>query len=391
MSVSKPKLIKYPRQRVYFANTFSMLRSCDEDKVKRKILNLLGARSSRIYFSTSGRDSLYWVFKSIQELLKKQYPDIQKFKVIVPAFNFNLIPDIIQKVGFKCVYVDVKDFTINSSEVEKNIDKSTKVILATHLLGNPCKMDSLIKIKRKYKLYLVEDCAHCFGAKFNNQACGTFGDASIFSMHYTKPLHCLYGGVALINNPLLFEYFEQYKNIPKAPLLKELQILTKNNIQSVLLNKYVFSFFTWYLLLLIYKLAMIDLLDVFSKDDRNYICRLPQRIGRLNLNILDKKLDKIVTRNLEMVQLFKEFKSATKYSTQIIPLLYPLFVDDKQQAYIYFKNRCIDVKRVYSVNISHDKNTKAQLLEDHIIYIPFYPELSQKDRNYITSLLGNWQ
>jgi dTDP-4-amino-4,6-dideoxygalactose transaminase len=248
-----------------------------------------------------------------------------------------------------------------------------------------------MRIKRKYKLFMVEDCSHCFGAKSNNQACGTFGDASIFSLHYTKPLHCLYGGFAMINNPLLFEYFEQYKNIPKAPLLKELQILTKNDIQSVLLSKYVFSFFTWYLLLLIYKLARIDLLDVFSKDDKNYICRLPQKIGRLNLNILDKNLDKIATRNLEMVQLFKEFKLATRYSTQIIPLLYPLHVDDKQQAYTYFKNRCIDVKRVYSVNIIPGKNKNAQLLEDHIIYIPFYPALSRKDRDYIISLLSNRQ
>ena len=37
-----------------------------------------------------------------------------------------------------------------------------------------------MKIARKYKIFVIEDCAHAIESKFNNQHCGTFGDIGCF-------------------------------------------------------------------------------------------------------------------------------------------------------------------------------------------------------------------
>ena len=36
-------------------------------------------------------------------------------------------------------------------------------------------MDKIMRIVKKYKLYLIEDCAHAIESKYKNKDIGTFG------------------------------------------------------------------------------------------------------------------------------------------------------------------------------------------------------------------------
>ena len=42
-------------------------------------------------------------------------------------------------------------------------------------------MDEIIKISKKYKLKVIEDCAQSSGAKYKNKFVGTFGSFGCFS------------------------------------------------------------------------------------------------------------------------------------------------------------------------------------------------------------------
>ena len=64
----------------------------------------------------------------------------------------------------------------------KKITKKTKAIVITHLCGHPCDMDEILKIVKKYKLKLIEDCSHAHGSKYKGKKVGNFGDIGCFSL-----------------------------------------------------------------------------------------------------------------------------------------------------------------------------------------------------------------
>ena len=72
--------------------------------------------------------------------------------------------------------------------------------MVVHLYGKPCQMDDIKKISKKYKLYLIEDCAQSHGAKFKGKYTGTFGDFGCFSFYPTKNLGGIGDGGAITFN-----------------------------------------------------------------------------------------------------------------------------------------------------------------------------------------------
>jgi len=57
-----------------------------------------------------------------------------------------------------------------------------------------------MRIKNKYNLFLVEDCAQSHGASYKNQMTGTFGDIGCFSFYPTKNLGAYGDGGCITTN-----------------------------------------------------------------------------------------------------------------------------------------------------------------------------------------------
>ena len=78
--------------------------------------------------------------------------------------------------------------------------------MPVHLYGQPCDMDPIMVIARKYGLKVVEDCAQAHGARYKGQLVGTFGDAAGFSFYPGKNLGALGdAGAVITNDPVLAE------------------------------------------------------------------------------------------------------------------------------------------------------------------------------------------
>jgi dTDP-4-amino-4,6-dideoxygalactose transaminase len=128
-------------------------------------------------------------------------------EVITTPMTFASTINSIILSGAKPVLADIdpNSFNIDPKEVEKKITKKTKALLIVHLAGLPCDMRSIMKIVKKYKLKLIEDCAHSIESKYYNKHVGNFGNTGCFSFYTTKNLTTGEGGMVICNKDRINE------------------------------------------------------------------------------------------------------------------------------------------------------------------------------------------
>jgi len=128
-------------------------------------------------------------------------------EVITTPMTFASTINSIILSGAKPVLADIdpNNFNIDPTQIEKKITKRTKAILIVHLAGLPCDMTSIMKIVKKYKLKLIEDCAHSIESKYQNKHVGNFGDTGCFSFYTTKNLTTGEGGMIICNKDSIYK------------------------------------------------------------------------------------------------------------------------------------------------------------------------------------------
>ena len=115
--------------------------------------------------------------------------------------------------GAKVRFADIgQDYLIDSTQIIKLINKKTKAIVVVHLFGQMCDMNKILKIAKKYKLKVIEDCAQATGATYNGIKAGTIGDIVCHSFYPTKILGAYGDGVFITtNNKKLFEKMHRFR------------------------------------------------------------------------------------------------------------------------------------------------------------------------------------
>lgn len=134
-------------------------------------------------------------------------------EVIVPSLTFSASVFAITMAGAKAVFADSipGKLEVDPNDIIKKITKKTKAIMVVHLYGRPSKMDEIVKISKKYKLLIIEDCAECLGATYNRQKTGSFGHISCFSFH-NKLISTGEGGIITTNDERLYKKVLDLKN-----------------------------------------------------------------------------------------------------------------------------------------------------------------------------------
>lgn len=135
-------------------------------------------------------------------------------EIIVPTFTYIASVNAISYVGAKPVFVDslTETWQMDCADVERKITPKTKAVLAPHIYGHPCEMDTLLEICSRYHLFLIEDCAEAIGSRYNNRLMGTFGDIAAFSFFGNKTITTGEGGMLTSNSKELIERAKKLKN-----------------------------------------------------------------------------------------------------------------------------------------------------------------------------------
>ena len=131
-------------------------------------------------------------------------------KVLTTPNSFLATSNSILYVNAKPIFVDIQsDGNINFDLCEEELKKdlSIKALYVVHFSGNPVNQKKLAYLREKYKIKILEDCAHSIGASFEGIKAASCknSDCSILSFHPVKHLTTGEGGAITTNDKEIYE------------------------------------------------------------------------------------------------------------------------------------------------------------------------------------------
>lgn len=151
-------------------------------------------------------------------------------EVLLLGFTCAAMPDAVSRMGATPVFADLDAATFGSGAegIRKKITKKTKVVVAQHSFGIPCKIDEIAELCADRSIRLIEDCAITLSSTYRKKTVGNFGDASIFSTDHSKPLNTMMGGFFYTNDKGIYRGMEsRYANAGELSLQHQKNLLSR--------------------------------------------------------------------------------------------------------------------------------------------------------------------
>ncbi len=130
-----------------------------------------------------------------------------KGEIITTPFTWIATISAIKWEGCTPIFADINPETLNIDPdlIEDQITDKTVAIMPVHVFGNPCEVEKISEIAKKYNLKVIYDAAHAIGSTYKNESLLHFGDISATSLHATKLLNTGEGGGCITKNKNLCE------------------------------------------------------------------------------------------------------------------------------------------------------------------------------------------
>ncbi len=131
-------------------------------------------------------------------------------EVICPAIGFMATAAAVTAANGVPVFCDVDEsLSMDPEKVEDLVTPRTVAIAPTCVMGSVPDMRAIMRVARKHKLKVVEDCAQSCGASYKGKLVGTFGDVGCFSISAYKIVGGGEGGLMITNSKCVWERASQ--------------------------------------------------------------------------------------------------------------------------------------------------------------------------------------
>lgn len=288
-------------------------------------------------------------------------------EIIVPSNTF--IATFLAISQNKCTPIpvepDPETMLLTADNIEASLTSKTKAIMPVHLYGQPCQMDPIMELARKYKLKVIEDAAQAHGAVYNGRRVGSIGDAAAFSFYPGKNLGALGDGGAITTSDvklanrikLLRNYGSTERYIHKVVGVNS----RLDEIQAAILN------------------SKLQFLEEDNGSRRRIANKYIEGIkhGAIQLPIVEGNVEPVW--HLFVLRTEKRDELARYLETKGVQTLihYPI-PPHKQDAYKDSK-------------FAEDEYLIAERLSGQVISLPISPILSNDDVGYIVDVINKWQ
>ena len=331
----------------------------------------------------------------------------------------------IHTLGLKPVFVDIELDTLcfDIEKLKKSITPKSKVILITYIFGIVPDVKKIREIAREHNLKIIEDCSQCFDAFYDGQRIGTFGDAAFFSLTNFKICSSLFGGMIITNDEDMAARLTTFrdKNLlpPVKPMLSKL--LVKDIIYSVFFSKWMFSYFTYFIILVLenidpkltYRLysGNIKVLlgqhgnKLFSEFPPDYMADYSDVQANVGLASLARAKDitSVRIKNGELfrglLQAIKDIKIPVKLDGAVnVYWRFPIISSDMEGLKRFLLEHGIDSAPTYltlcsrepGFEIYHASMPNAERLKTDVLVVEVNEDLSEDDIRFTASLVRSY-
>ncbi len=359
----------------------------DLSKLKKWFRFNLGAKN--VFLFNSGRSAL---FLALKVLNLKPHDE-----VIMQIFTCVAVPNAVVWAGGKPVFVDIQkeNLGIDFNQLVRKINNKTKAIIIQSTFGLTTKIKQILDLARKYKLVVIEDCAHLIEPnKIKKDK--NLPDFSIYSFGRDKAVSSVFGGVLTVNNKhYLNKVKKHYQQLVYPNRLWTLQQHLHPLLMSIILPLYNFFNLGKFLLFLFQRISLLSL-PVYQEEKITqkpsvFPCKMPASLACLALNQL-KKINRFNQKRKDYVLKYSQIFPHNPIKIDNQPLLrYPLLLGErdnflkkaKQKGFILgcWYSNLIDPKGVNLAKFDIDTSLypTAKYVAQHIVNLPTYPTLSQQD------------
>jgi perosamine synthetase len=135
-------------------------------------------------------------------------------EVIVPTFDSPSTVVCVLRLGAIPIFADCDARSLNcdAEDVASKITSKTKVIVTSHVFGNPTGIEAIAKVAMKNEIHLLEDAGQAIGSMLNSRPAGSFGRVAVFAFHSTTQLTSLEGGVIVTDDDRLASSCQSQRN-----------------------------------------------------------------------------------------------------------------------------------------------------------------------------------
>lgn len=235
-----PRLKPYYNHRELIA-ALSFFRNDSVREYQHKFAELFNTKTALAF--SYGRSALYTIFKALE---------FENKEIIVPAYTCVVVANAIVISGNIPRFVDISldDYNMNLDLLAAKINKNTAAVVATHLFGYPLNTDKLKDIvssaekRLGHKIWIIQDCAHSFGTRWNGKLVCKQGDVAIYGLNISKMISSIFGGMLTTDDDRLAKKIRLYqdqkftkssviKTIKRLLYLISIRIAFQNNIYRI--------------------------------------------------------------------------------------------------------------------------------------------------------------
>ena len=297
-------------------------------------------------------------------------------EVILPSYGFVSLANSIIMRGAKPIFAEIDKDTLNicPKDVEKKISKKTKAIYIIHYAGHSCDMQQLLKIKKKYNLFLVEDSAHAFLGKYKNKFLGTIGDIGTFSFHETKNFVSGQGGCISINNKKLLKRIDFL--LDKGTNRKK---FIKDSNSTIIKSFQVRNYYSWVDIGSEYRSPEIPCALLFSQLEKSQVIQKKREEIWKKYKLLFNKI------NHQSVKMIEPIKNSVSSYHLLVLIFENIKLVNEFKKFLHYRGIAATFHYVPLHQSKMGKKFKKQKLPvteniyKKIVRLPLYSSMSTKD------------